>query len=167
MKTYQQSVGPMRFIGKKYVNEDRGPNGLFSNQWQAWFQNGWFDVLKRVMDVSFLEAYPEGIAEIGLMRERDGTFDTFEYWIGYFMRENTAVPDGFDFVDFPESRLGVCWVHGTEDEVFGQEAACLDQLKDEGMQSTSDWCFERYVPERFESPDENGRIILDICCFIA
>jgi len=36
-----------------------------------------------------------------LMRCKDG--EPFEYWIGMFMPANTVVPEGFAYVDFPQS----------------------------------------------------------------
>ncbi len=44
------------------------------------------------------------------MRWKDGQL--FEYWIGLFTPETTLAPDGFEYVDFPERQLGVCWVYG-------------------------------------------------------
>ena len=97
--------------------------------------------------------------------------EPFEYWIGKFMPENTIVPDGFDYVDFPNIELGVCWVYGKEEEVYCLEDKCADRLKEDGFEVVLDekgawWFFERYCCSRFDIPDDKGNIILDICHFI-
>jgi predicted transcriptional regulator YdeE len=103
------------------------------------------------------------------MRHKKG--EKFEYWIGIFTREKTEVPEGFNYVDFPESNLGVCWVYGKENEVYMKEPMCAEKLGENGYAIVNDkdgacWFFERYVCPRFTTPDEKGNIILDICFYI-
>ena len=159
IKTYRQSVGAMRLIGKKYANSDR-VNGTFGEKWGEWFQNGWFNEIKRLPYEALRLVYEEYEATIGLVR---GDGEAFEYWIGMFMPENTAVPEGFECIDFPKGELGVCWIYGNESEVYMQEARCLKKLEEEGFIITGD-CFERYS-ERFH-PDEKGNVTLDICFYV-
>ena len=97
--------------------------------------------------------------------------EPFEYWIGMFTPENTIVPEGFEYIDFPKSELGVCWVYGKEDEVYCKESKCAKRLSKEGYKVISDkdgawWFFERYCCPRFTTPDDDGKIILDICHYI-
>ena len=165
IKVYRQSVPALRFIGKKYNNADR-VNGMFGAKWGEWSENGWFDVIKKQLNGSLKDVYEDGDAAIALMREEDGEFENFEYWIGYFTPENTAVPEGFQYVDFPKSELGVCWIYGNEDEVFGLEGMCGERLEKEGFDINYNWNFERYVHPRNTTPDEKGNIILDICFYL-
>jgi hypothetical protein len=92
-----------------------------------------------------------------------------------FAPKNTEVPDGFGFIDFPHSELGVCWVYGKEEDVCVEDISIIDQcnkrLNKEDMPHVHDkdkacWAFERYVCPRFTTPDEKGNIILDICLFV-
>ena len=166
IKAYRQSVGASRFIGKRYTNSDRGPSGLFDIKWMEWNEKGWFDLIQKQIKGSFKVSYEESKSPIGLMCQETGKFETFEYWIGYFTPENTDVPEGFEYVDFPKSELGVCWMYGNEDEVFCLEASCATRLTNEGFEIITDWLFERYAYPRFDVPDEKGNIILDICFFI-
>lgn len=166
IKTYRQSVPAMRFIGKKYEDKDR-VNGGFAKQWEEWFSNGWFEVLEKSCNPK--SAYEDGDAYVGLMRWKEG--EPFEYWIGMFCPNNTQVPDGYSFLDFNESDLGVVWLYGKEYELYGQEHKCADSCLKEGYKIIPDsqgayWFFERYVCPRFTEPDEKGNIILDICHFI-
>lgn len=166
VKAYRQSVPAMRFIGKKYFDEDR-VNGGFGEQWREWFANGWFEELEK--NSSAKSIYEDGDATIGLMRWKDG--EPFEYWIGAFFSKTTKVPEGYLSVDFNEAALGVIWVYGRENEVFGQENQCADYLEKQGYKIIADekgayWFFERYVCPRFTTPDEKGNVILDICHFI-
>ena len=120
IKTYKQTVGAMRLIGKKYGNDDR-VDGSFGAKWGEWFENGWFEVLEKQSSGQPKETYEDADAYIGLMTDEDGAFD---YWIGMFMPEGTAVPEGFAHMDFPQGELGVCWVYGKEWEIYGLEGQC-------------------------------------------
>jgi len=166
IKVYRQSVGPLRFIGKKYGDSDR-VNGDFGEKVGQWYANGWFSILEKQGGGKLKETYEDGDAHIGLMRWKDG--EPFEYWIGMFMPANTAVPEGFDHIDFPKSDLGVCWVYGKK--VDFQEEKCAVKLKEEGFEIVTDekgvyWFFERYSSPRCNTPDEKGNFILDICFYI-
>ena len=166
IKTYRQTIPAMRFIGKKYGDADR-VNGGFGKQWDEWFSNGWFEELEN--NCAQKTAYEDQDAYIGLMRWKEG--EPFEYWIGVFCPEKTEVPEGYMFVDFNEAELGVAWVYGKQDEVFGQEHKCVACCEKEGYKIIPDeqgayWFFERYVCPRFTTPDDKGNIILDICHYI-
>lgn len=167
IKTYRQSVPAMRFIGKKYGDEDR-VNGGFGAQWGAWFSNGWFDQLESSCDRKVVSE--DSDATIGLMRYKEG--EPFQYWIGLFFPQETEVPEGFEFVDIPEADLGVVWLYGKEHEVFGKEQKCAESCQQKGYKVIPDeqgayWFFERYVCPRFTTPDADGKIVLDICHYIA
>lgn len=168
IKTYKQNIPAMRFIGKKYGNNDR-VNGGFGEKWHEWFSNSWFDVIEKQTNKKIKDIYEDGDAYIGLMRWKDG--EPFEYWIGIFMPENTPAPEGYSYIDFPESTIGVCWVLGKEPEIYGIEDKCAAKLKENGFKVIPDekgayWFFERYGCPRFTTPDEQGKVILDICHYI-
>lgn len=168
IKVYKQSVPAMKFIGRKYSDEDRVSCG-FGTKWGEWFRNGWFNVIEQQASTSLKETYEDGDAYIGLMRWKDG--EPFAYWIGVFMPENTLVPDGFVSIDFSKKELGVCYVYGKEGEVYCKESLCAEKLAKEGYRIIPDgegaqWFFERYVCPRFTTPDDQGNIILDICHYI-
>lgn len=169
IKCYRQKVPAARFIGVKYGESDRVNRG-FSFQWREWFRTNRFTPLEALCTPKFLAAYEDSSAYIGLMRWKKD--EPFEYWIGMFLPPETAVPDGYVFQDFPAADLGVCWVRGSEANVYFQEEECSNRLLSDGMKIISDeqgayWYFERYAYPRFIVPDENGEIILDICHFIA
>ena len=164
IKTYKQKVGAMRFIGKKYDEDDR-VDGSFGAKWGEWWENGWFGVIEKQIETHIREIYEDGDAYIGLMYGGHDD-EPFEYWIGIFMPAGTAVPDGFDYIDFEAGALGVCWIQGKEHEVYMLEGQCGEKLEKEGFDVITDYCFERYACPRFTTPDENGNIILDICFYI-
>jgi hypothetical protein len=168
VKTYKQEVGATRFIGIKYGDEDR-VNGTFGAKWDEWFQKGLFEKLETSLSEEFKKSYEDSDAYIGLMRWKEG--EKFEYWIGMFLPEGTAVPDGYAHVDFSPSNLGVCWIRGDMSEVFCKEDKCAERLSKEGFEVITDnvgawWFFERYGCPRFTEKDEEGKFILDICHFI-
>ncbi|HOB09532.1 MAG: GyrI-like domain-containing protein [Limnochordia bacterium] len=167
VNVYKQNVPAMRFIGRKYGDEDR-VEGTFGAKWGECFDSGMFETLEGLAGDG-IPGYEDSGAYVGLMRWKQG--EPFEYWIGMFVPENTPVPEGLDSVDFPAGSLGVCWVYGFEHEVYGKEGKCARRLKEEGFEVKADehgayWFFERYACPRFTDPDEEGKIILDICHFV-
>jgi len=100
VKTYKQSVGAMRFIGKKY------PSGR--DAWTEWGEKGLFDSIKKQININFTDLYEDGDALIGLMCHRNGNHSNFEYWLGYFTPENTIVPAGLEYEDFCKTDMSIC-----------------------------------------------------------
>ncbi len=166
-KVYKEHFPALRLIGKRYTNDDRGEDG-FGKQWGEW-NGGKFDAMKQAVGVS-----PFDGSTIGLMTMR-GDMTGFAYWVGLFFPEGTAAPDGYDFLDLPESNIGVGWVCGDPDsgEIFGgppHEAVCA-KLAEIGVcefrsdiagEGSDTYCFfERYNEPRFTEKDANGNVTLD------
>lgn len=171
IKTYTQKLPATRFIGKKFGDPDR-VNGGFGKQWGDSFNENWFNAIEGAAGGADKCAalYEDGGAYIGLMRHKNG--EPFQYWVGMFTPAQTAVPEGFGFVDFPDSELGTAWIKGKENngELYGKEPQCLEAMNKNGITAApgadgSVWFFERYTCPRFTTPDENGDVILDICFF--
>jgi hypothetical protein len=168
IKVYRQNVPAMRFIGRKYGDQDRVNEG-FAALWDEWFEKKWFDAIERQINTSTKETYEDGDAYCGLMRWKEG--EPFEYWIGIFMPEDSVAPEGFGSVRFPPGVLGVCWVFGNEGELYGQESRCAKKLTEMGYEILPDeagawWFFERYACPRFTTPDDLGNRTLDVCHYI-
>jgi len=168
VKTYKQAIPKMRFMGRKYGNEDRIDGG-FGAKWEEWFEAERFTQLESLITKDFMDRYEDYNTNIGLMRWKEG--EEFEYWIGMFLPEDSEVPDGYDYIDFSEANLGVCWLHGTEPEIYGKEMECANALSEKGYELVTDdlgawWFFERYGCPRFTKADEEGKVILDICHFV-
>ena len=166
VKMYRQELPAFRFIGKKYGDGER-VNGGFGSQWGEWFQNGWFEALEKLPGGG--EALCEdGSAYLGLMRSKEG--EPFEYWIGMLLPAGTKVPEGYGYVDFPASAIGICWLKGPEYTLYCQEPRCCTALAENGYEPLAEndvwWFFERYACPRFTTPDENGEVILDIGFFV-
>lgn len=168
IKVYRQEINPVRFIGKKYGDADR-VNGGFGMQWKEWFDNGWFDLLENLVNKETAKTCPDGDAFLGFMRWKEN--EPFEYWIGLFMPPETKAPDGFGYIDLPAASLGIGWMYGKEDELYGKEPLCAQKLGEADMPIVNDKdgaCrfFERYQCPRFTTPDEKGNVILDIGFYI-
>jgi len=167
IKLYTEEMPSTRFIGKKYNIEDQH-EGSFSNIWDSWFTNGWFEQIENQSKHSLSEWFQEGDAYIGLERMKDN--EPFEYYIGIFMPSDTIVPEGFISIDFQSSLLGIAWIQGTMENIFIWEEV-RTRLINEGYVPKEDkegvlWSFERYVCPRFTTPDSEGKIILDYGYFI-
>jgi predicted transcriptional regulator YdeE len=168
VKTYKQAIPAMRFIGMKYGNKDR-VDGSFAAKWGEWHETERFHELDSLVTEDSIHKYEDFDSQIGLMRLKEG--EEFEYWIGMFLPEGTEVPEGFESINFSASHLGVCWIQGTQPDIYGKEEECADKLVEEGYELVTDengawWFFERYGCPRFTQPDEDGNVILDICHFV-
>ncbi len=162
IKVYKEKIPALRFIGKKY--DEFG-------HWDEWFANGWFDCIEKAMgDVDLLcKSWKDGGGYVGLERNKQG--EPFTYWIGMFTPQNMPVPEGFLYIDFPETFLGVCWIYGEEGATHGVTQKCAKELAAHGMEIADDidgaiWSFENCTCPRFTTPDEKGKIILDYCYFV-
>jgi len=168
VNSYKQTLNATRFIGKRYLS---GP-AAWDDFDVSWDEKGFDfnnDYLAR-SNIDFTKVYKDGNTQdarsiIGLMRHVDQDLSKFEYWLGFFTPENTPVPEGYEFIDFPETDIGVCWIYGQETEVFGVEHLAFAKLKEEDLEPNNEWFFERYVSHR-ESMDKNKFRIMDICCTI-
>jgi len=175
IKSFKQNLEAQRFIGKKYDNANR-LNGTFEvkTNWDEWFKNGWFEAIKTQVRKNPNNTREDGDVCVALNRNKSG--EPFQYWIGMFTPANTEVPNGFDYVDFPKSEIGVCRVYGKAEKIYMNEDIsimdkCNDKLKEEGMNHVHDeihvcWAFERYPCSRFPTSDEEGNGILDCCFFM-
>jgi len=167
-KVYKEHFPALRLIGKRYTNDDREDGG-FGKQWKEWMVGDLFSVMKQTVGVS-----PYDEDTLGLMTMRcDMT--GFTYWIGLFFPANTKVPEGYDFIDLPESNIGVGWVRGNQEngEIFGappHEAVCkklgednIGKFRNDIAGEGSDiYCFfERYNCPRFTEKDADGNVTLD------
>lgn len=166
VRVYRQKMPPLRFIGIRYGKEEACGKAGFAEKWSEWFADGRFEVLE---SLGCCGCYEDGDAYIGLMHGRDD--DPLQYWIGMFAAAGTTVPEQFDYMDFPAGELGVVWVRGPESEIYGQEKKCAQACLDAGMRIEMDekgafWFFERYQCPRFTEPDDQGRVVLDICHFV-
>jgi len=168
-KVYKERFPALRFIGKRYYNEDRDEGGGFGKQWGEWWRENKFEQMKTAVASAPFEE-----STVGLMTMR-GDMSGFTYWIGLFFPAGTFAPEGYDHLDLPESNIGVGWVCGNEEngEIFGgppHEAVCK-KLGDEGIgehrndiagEGSDTYCFfERYNRPRFTEKDENGNVTLD------
>ena len=162
VKVYRQSLPEMKLVGRSYGESDK-VNGTFACKWSEWFENDLFAPLM----LPGGEPFEDSRAYIGLCRCKEG--EPFRYWIGVFFPTDADVPDGYESVSFDAGDVAVCWVSGTEPDIYSH--CCLDRLKREGFEWAEDkngvkWCFERYVSPRFTAPDPDGNVILDMCFYV-
>ena len=155
-----------RFIGKKYASGGEAWDN-WSDDWDWDEPHSLFSRMGIDATTIYKDKNPQdGCALVGLMCHPGGDHNNFEYWLGFFTPENTSVPEGYDYTDFPEQDVGICWLYGKEEDVMAVEDVAATKLGEEGLTITGNWWFERYVPHR-ETTDKNGYKIMDICFFIA
>ncbi|HAQ56615.1 MAG TPA: hypothetical protein DCR44_04370 [Acholeplasmatales bacterium] len=160
---YRERMDASRFIGRKYDDSNRDATGGFGTKWGEWFDGGLFSPLEKLTIDT-----PEGASYIGLMR----CAPKFQYWIGVFCPAKTAVPEGYESLDFPAIDLSVSWVKGKQEngEIYGAKVheASVAAGRAIGLEQVKEpWYFERYCEPRFNHKDAAGDIILDYCIEIA
>lgn len=160
VKAEKCSFPACRLLGRRYTEADR-QDGSFAHKWGEWFAGNLFAALEHLPLPEGDEFY-DG-AYIGAMRMADGEF---EYWIGMFFPEDTAVPEGFESVDLPAGSCALLWICGNEasGEIYGMSAErlCQAELDRRGWRrKEGGWHFERYNCPRFTNPDAAGDVILD------
>lgn len=163
---YAERFPALRFIGKRYTDADRDEAGSFRKKWCEWWKQDRFTQMENAVSCAPFTEDP-----IGLMTMR-GDMSGFTYWIGLFFPAGTALPEGYDSLDLPESKIGVGWVCGKEEtgEIYGRahEQVCK-KLNENGLGAfrnditdTDTYCFfERYHCPRFTQKDANGNVTLD------
>ena len=166
---YKEHFPALRLIGRRYTDDDRDKAGGFGNKWAEWIGCDAFATMKQAVN-----AAPYNDDALGLMTMR-GDMTGFTYWIGLFYPAGTAVPDGYDFIDLPDSDIGIGWVCGNEEsgEIYGgpPHEAVIRKLDENGIgnfrndisgQGSDTYCFfERYNGARFTEKDQNGNVTLD------
>lgn len=168
VNVYKNRFPALSLVGKRYTDDDRGPDGGFGHVWEDWHETGKFDVLERLRGATEGRG-PTGTAtedersHVAYMRFKDGIF---EYWIGMLFPQGTPAPDGYMSVAIRAADIGICWIHGRDDtgELYGPKAfeMCLAAIENAGWKMADEpWCFERYHPYRFRTADERGNVILD------
>ena len=172
VKVYREELPPMRFIGKKYTADDFIDSNI-GDKWEEWFHtdNDWFGIIKRQDDSEIAKSIFDKVGETVALWYTTAEGDGSEYWIGTFMPANTPIPNGFTYMDFPASSLGICWVYGTIPHIFGANEMVLKSLKEAGFEITPNeegkyWTLESYFCPRYTTPDEHGKQILDRSYFV-
>ena len=154
IKAYKEQMQAAVLAGKLYHAGDRDGNGSFSQRWEEWFQNGWFELVEAAG-----QPYNGG-DYVGAMRMNGGVF---EYWIGILMRSCGELPASFMSVEIPAGEFGVAWIKGHDDiQLYSMHDACMEEFARNGFKPAADaWYIERYACPRFTQMDENGEVILD------
>jgi hypothetical protein len=160
---YHQDVPALKFIGKRYGFED-SDDGMFSHLWCEWFDRGWFETLAEAIDLEPISDIDDIDAKLGLMITDTG--EPFEYWIGRFAHIDTDVPAGFSYLIFDDMGWLVAWVHGFEPDIYWQGEAILTAIEEKGISVATNIIIERYAHPRFTTPDEYGRVTLDMVYLI-
>ncbi len=164
VRVLRESMPEVKFIGKKYGQDDVTSQGGFAHKWGEWFQNGYFEELRG--SGKGLEKISDDY--IGLMKM---SATGMEYWIGIFMAPEDDVPEGFGSVNLPASEIAVAYAYGSDKDgdIYTEETFMkgVTAWQNEGFAISPDaWCFERYNDPRFTVPDEQGKVILDLCIYL-
>ena len=166
IRTLTQPQPACCFIGKRF---DPAVWSSLPAMWGTFWENGWFGQLETLQTPEWTKNFPDMDAYIGLEELRDGS-SMPSYLVGLFAPADAVVPEGFEKIEFAACRLAVAYIYGPESAVYGFEGECLKVFAEKGLVPRRDngvwWMFERYACPRFTTPDEQGHVILDICCVV-
>ena len=164
IKVYKEVAPQSRFVGIRYGAQHK-VDGSFAHLWRGWYEHSRFQPLMALMTPDWLARFPEADSVVGLMRHSSAS--PFEYWIGTFLPPDSPVPAGFDSIPVPGMELGVCLVRGQEPDIYWQENACVEALREQFTSPRPDsegrqWVMERYQDQRFTPNQEDGSRVLDM-----
>ena len=146
-------------VGKN-IRVRLGPDmSVIGERWGKYTQDGTFDTLKALAGFIHDPAY------VGFMNGYDPATNEMNYLIGMLMKPGVPVPEGFTSFAVPAGKVGVGWIKGRQDNVSeichrGWELTG-NKIKETGMATKWCWGMEVYT-SRFNSPDADGNIIVDI-----
>lgn len=95
----------VRMIGRK-INIKLGKNA--KKHWQKYLTDGSNDFLQQLDKVS-----PDGDC-IGWMGDYDPETKIFTEMPGVFVKKDSQVPEGYDYVDIPDCKMAILWIEGEE-----------------------------------------------------
>jgi len=161
--TYKQKLPSLRFIGKKYSAADFSFKTLLGNL-DDWCFKKIFEAIEKQSDKDLNALYEGGNSYTALIKNN-------VYWMGMFMLEGTAVPQGYEMIDFPASNLAVCSVYGKRSDVINYDSECRKKLLEEGLEFSKDkdgnsWFFLRFNWRDFFKEDKFGKRVLEYCYYI-
>ncbi|WP_423364184.1 hypothetical protein [Mycoplasma sp. P36-A1] len=122
--------------------------------------------------------------QLEILKELEGNFDDsltclmineedFSYWVGYFFEKSSNIPDGFDYMELPKSRVVVTWLKGKQStsDLYGQDAIAQSLLALKNADIIKDVNFDRvhYYYERYDNRRfnfSNDETILDYGFYI-
>lgn len=168
-KVYKQETPELRFIGKKYreLFKTFSYKKILDNL-DNWCSNIRFEAIEKQLDKDIKTLFDGGDAYISLIRKNDD--DSIEYWLGMFTPKGTAVPEGYEMIDFPKSTLGVCAVYGKRDAIINYDAECRKMLTEEKIykedETNKNWFIMRFNWHRFFEEDKFGKRILEYCYYL-
>jgi len=151
IKTYQQEIPALRFIGKKYsVPLSDSAFDVILDNLDDWRLNYTFNAIEKQTDKGN-DAY------ISLIRKNDD--GVIDYLLGMFMPAGTNVPKGYEAIDFPQSTLAVFSVYGKRNAIIHYDAECRKKLAQDA--ASTQWFFQRFNWRRFFEEDKYGKRILE------
>lgn len=118
IKVYKQSIPAARFIGKNYGSGNHP-------DWGDAFGSDVFGKIEEVLgdeDNRYI-LYEDADAYLGLYYRNSET-GGYDGWAGMLTPAGTEVPEGLDYMDFPEQSLGICWIYGKQSEVYNLVSQC-------------------------------------------
>ena len=143
VEMHTEILPALRLIGKQCDCEMH----TFIEDWNEWFENGWFDQLEK------LGAAPENRGlYLGVTDNSGG------YWIGLLFPPDMLAPNGFTYADIPAARFAVSRFDGKK----GQRVAWGGRYKSCLRGSAQTWfetdpSLERLVYRAVQSPPHSGR----------
>ena len=124
----------------------------------------WGDCEKIFMAIDHLKEYAtDEIHNAALI-----TWDKYEeqnklmgYTIGKFMKMDTPVPEGLDFIDLPDTFVAKGWIEGEFDDVISNaEALTKEAAKKQNEYTLTSWEFMAEVYTKEPTPEDGENYVL-------
>jgi len=162
-----EKCGPYRFIGKSvYARafDNKGSREIFDGLWE---QSAWiFEELDKLAEYASDEPHNAALRAwdmygdqdgVEIMMLRYGKTELLGYTVGRFMKADTPVPEGMDYIDIPEIPVAKGWMAELNDESEDKVAKAIEK---HDVHNVGSWIFTAEV-----RPEPNdGEQILGYYC---
>ncbi|MCL2696396.1 MAG: hypothetical protein FWE69_08755 [Clostridiales bacterium] len=153
--------GPYRFIGKSVYARafnSKGSREIFGGFWE---KSDWiFAELDNLSEYASDEIYDSALMHWDWFNNEDGReicmlrfgkTELLGYTAGRFMKADTPVPEGMDYIDIPELHIAKGWHRNANAE--DAEIMMMEEIERQDAYDRASWIF---MAEIYPKPNPNG-----------
>ena len=141
-------LGPCRFIGKS-VYAPPGSGEIYGALWGN--SEAVFEAIGQLSKYATDEVHNVALMTWDRYTEADPIMG---YTVGKFMKADTPVPDGLDYIDLPEAHIAKGWVKGEFDDMIASAEPLTSEAAKQNDKYTLTWQFMAEVYTDETIPEE-------------
>ena len=147
-------LGPCRFIGKS-VYAPPGSGELYGALWAN--SETVFESIDKLNEYATDEVHNVALLSWDKYTEQDKLMG---YTVGRFMKADTPVPEGMDFIDLPETVIAKGWVKGEFEDMINSAEPLTSKAVEQQDKYELTWKFMAEVYTKETIPEEGVSSVL-------